>query len=106
MMVAASLLSEYAGFAPIDGPQFAGAVQLMRQLIVSEGSIETKAASDQTRSSTIKRGTTEEEEPSFENPPEDLISFECRKKSSVRTLTRRGKVEKMFVDGRFFVKGG
>lgn len=79
----------------------------MSQFVASEGSIETKAASDQTRSSTIVRSTDEEEEPSFECPPEDFVSFETHVRSYRKRriiLKRKGKLEEAFADGTYYAE--
>jgi len=107
IMVASSLLYELAGLATVDAPQFAVAARLMHGYIAKEGSVETEFARNQTRSSTIVRSAVEEEEPSFENPPEDCVLFETRiefcGKGRIQ-LKRRGKLEEAFADGGNYVR--
>lgn len=74
MMVVSSLLSERAGSATLDAPQFAAAVQIMRQVISTEGDVECKAVAAFDGGGTM----VEDKEPSFENPLEDNIGWKAR----------------------------
>jgi hypothetical protein len=113
IMAVSSLLSERAGFVPVEKPQFPNAVKTMLKIIESEGCKELKLVEDQVKSKAMKeKDEAVEKEPSFENPPEDAVDFGDRIKYFLKAekgqgyrfvLLRNGKYEQAFTDGYYMV---
>jgi hypothetical protein len=104
-MVILRLLQECIGSSQVKRPQFRVAVLLLRSFIDLEGSVEVKAAANQVKTSTIERKTSGDKELSFENRPEDKVTFDNRveylvKRKDYKFIARRnGKDERAFATG-------